>query len=139
MKRLFILLSALALSVGAFAQLQQGVYDESVFVEYEENASFPGGDEACIAWLKEHVKYPNDCLKNKIEGRVKVSFIVEKDGSIDSIKVMKSPHPSLSKEAIRLVKEMPKWKPARYMNKCKRSLWILPVTFNLPQSTEKKE
>ena len=124
MKRFFILLSALALSVGAFAQLQQGVYDERVFVEYEENASFPGGDKACIAWLKEHIKYPKDCLKNKIEGRVKVSFIVEKDGSIDSIKVRESPHP---------------WKPARYMNKCKRSLWILPVTFNLPQSTEKKE
>ena len=139
MKRIFILLSALALSVGAFAQLQQGVYDESVFVEYEENASFPGGDKACIAWLKEHINYPKDCLKNKIEGRVKVSFIVEKDGSIDSIKVRESPHPSLSEEAIRVVKEMPKWKPARYMNNCIRSRFMLPVTFNLPQSTEKKE
>ena len=133
MKRIFILLSALALSVGAFAQLQQGVFDDSVFVEYEEHASFPGGDEACIAWLKEHINYPKDCLKNKIEGRVQVSFIVEIDGSLDSIKVRKSPHPSLSKEVIRVVKEMPKWKPAKWMNNFRRSLFMLPVTFNLPK------
>ena len=139
MKRIFILLSALALSVGAFAQLQQGVYDESVHVNYYESGHFPGGDEACVAWLKEHVKYPKDCLKNKIEGRVQVSFIVEKDGSIDSIKVIKSPHPSLSNEAIRVVKEMPKFVPSKWMNNCIRSRFMLPVTFNLPQSTEKKE
>ncbi len=139
MKRFFILLSVLALSVCAFAQLQQGVYDESVHVNYYESGHFPGGDKACIAWLKEHVKYPKDCLKNKIEGRVQVSFIVEKDGSIDSIKVIKSPHPSLSEEAIRVVKEMPKFIPSKWMNNCIRSRFMLPVTFNLPQSTEKKE
>ena len=138
MKRIFILLSALALSVGAFAQLQQGVFDDRVFVEYEENALFPGGDKACMAWLKEHIKYPKDCLKEKIEGRVQVSFIVEEDGSIDSIKVLRSPHPSLSEEAIRVVKEMPKFVPSKWMNNCIRSRFMLPVNFRLPQSTEKQ-
>lgn len=139
MKRFIVLLSAIVLSVGAFAQLQQGVFDDRVFVEYEENAQFPGGDKACIKWLQEHAKYPKDCLTKHVEGRVIVSFIVEKDGSVDSIKVMKSPHPSLSKEAIRVVKEMPRWKPARWNNKCIKSRFMLPVIFRLPQLTEKQE
>ena len=139
MKRFIVLLSAIVLSVGAFAQLQQGVFDDRVFVEYEENAQFPGGDKACMKLLQEHVKYPKDCLTKQVEGRVIVSFIVEKDGSVDSIKVMKSPHPSLSKEAIRVVKEMPRWKPARWNNKCIKSRFMLPVIFRLPQLTEKQE
>ena len=71
MKRFFILLSALALSVGAYAQLQQGVYDESVFVEYEENASFPGGDKACIAWLKEHINTLRIAWRIRLKGGLK--------------------------------------------------------------------
>ena len=134
MKRIFILLSALALSVGAFAQVLQGdVENDHIYVDYHENAQFPGGEEACFKWMKEHIKYPKDCLEKKIGGRVNVSFIVREDGSIDSIEVYKSPHPSLYKEAIRLVKEMPKWKPAKFDNKCIKSRWRLPITFNPPQ------
>lgn len=145
MKRFVILLSALALSVGAFAQVQRGEakkeknIDDRVFVEYEEYASFPGGDKACMAWLKERVKYPKDCLKERIEGRVIVSFIVEKDGSIDSIKVFRSPHSSLSEEAIRVIKEMPRWKPAREGNKCIKSRFMLPINFKIPQLMAKQE
>lgn len=134
MKRFFVLLSALALSVGAFAQvLQDDVENDHVYVHYYEDAQFPGGEEACFKWMKEHIKYPKDCLKKKIGGRVNVGFTVREDGSIGSIEVYKSPHPSLSKEAIRLVKEMPKWKPAKWRNECIKSRWRLPITFNPPQ------
>ena len=102
-----------------------------IFVDYEENAQFPGGDMACKKWMQEHIKYPESCRSDSIQGRVLVSFIVERDGSLDSIKVVRSPDPALSEEAIRLVSEMPKWKPARYYNKTIRSRFFLPVIFRL--------
>ena len=102
-----------------------------IFVDYEENAQFPGGDMACKKWIQEHIKYPEGCRSDSIQGRVVVSFIVERDGSLDSIKVVRSPHPALSEEAIRLVSEMPRWKPARYYNKTIRSRFFLPVIFRL--------
>lgn len=145
MKRIVIFLSALILSFGAFAQVQQSETkkeassDDLIFVDHEMNAHFPGGNKACMAWLKEHIKYPKDCLKKKIEGRVIVSFIVEKDGSLDSIKVVKSPNPSLSKEAIRVAKEMPKFVPARQGNKCIKSRFMLPINFKIPSLMAKNE
>lgn len=102
-----------------------------IFVDYEENAQFPGGDMACKKWMQEHIKYPEGCRSDSIQGRVVVSFIVERDGSLDSIKVVRSPDPALSEEAIRLVSEMPRWKPARYYNKTIRSRFFLPVIFRL--------
>ena len=106
--------------------------NERIFVDYEENAHFPGGDRACTKWIQEHIKYPEGYTSNQPQGKVVVSFIVEKDGSLDSIKVMKSPDPLLSEEAIRVVKEMPKWVPARYYGKVIRSRYYLPVIFNKP-------
>ena len=106
--------------------------DDGLFIDYFENAQFPGGDEACMKWLQEHIKYPEGYTSNQPQGKVVVSFIVEKDGSLDSIKVMKSPDPLLSEEAIRVVKEMPKWVPARYYGKVIRSRFLLPVIFNKP-------
>ena len=106
--------------------------NERIFVDYEENAHFPGGDRACTKWIQEHIKYPEGYTSNQPQGKVVVSFIVEKDGSLDSIKVMKSPDPLLSEEAIRVVKEMPKWVPARYYGKVIRSRFLLPVIFRQP-------
>ena len=102
-----------------------------IFVDYEENAQFPGGDMACKKWIQEHIKYPEGCRSDSIQGRVLVSFIVERDGSLDSIKVVRSPDPALSEEVIRLVSEMPRWKPARSYNKTIRSRFFLPVIFRL--------
>lgn len=113
--------------------------DDGLFIDYEENAQFPGGDKACMKWLQEHIKYPEGYTSNQPQGRVIVSFIVERDGSLDSIMVMKSPDPLLSEEAIRVVKEMPKWKPARQYfppprqgSEAVRSRFLLPVIFNKP-------
>ena len=134
-RRGIIFLAFVAMVVSLSAQENKTVSAQTdssrIFVDYEENAQFPGGDMACKKWMQEHIKYPEGCRADSIQGRVLVSFIVERDGSLDSIKVVRSPDPALSEEAIRLVSEMPRWKPARYYNKTIRSRFFLPVIFRL--------
>ncbi len=105
--------------------------DDRIFDVVEENAQFPGGDEACMKWLQEHIKYPQICIEQNVQGRVFVGFVVNRDGSIVDVKIIKSPDNNLSKEAERVVKLMPKWKPAKQGNKTVRSRFNLPVNFRL--------
>ncbi len=105
--------------------------DERIYEVVEENAQFPGGEEACMKWLAEHLKYPSICQEQGVQGRVFVSFVVNKDGSIVDVEIKRSPDPNLSKEAERVVKSMPKWKPARQGNRTVRSRFNLPVMFRL--------
>ena len=130
---IFLAFVAMVVSLSAQENKTASAQTDSsrIFVDYEENAQFPGGDMACKKWIQEHIKYPEGCRSDSIQGRVVVSFIVERDGSLDSIKVVRSPDPALSEEAIRLVSEMPRWKPARYYNKTIRSRFFLPVIFRL--------
>ena len=88
---------------------------------------FPGGDRALMKWLNENIKYPEIAVKQGIQGRVFVKFIVQIDGSIDSVRVIRGIHQSLDDESIRLVKSMPKWKNETE----KSSYFSLPVTFIL--------
>ena len=97
----------------------------------EENAQFPGGDQACYEWLSKNIKYPSICAEQGVQGRVILNFVVNRDGSITEVKVLRSPDPNLSKEAERVVKLMPKWKPARQGNKTVRARFTLPVMFRL--------
>ena len=101
--------------------------DDCIYDVVEENAQFPGGDEACFKWLSEHIKYPSICQKQGVQGRVIVQFVVNKDGTLVDVKTVRSPDPNLSMEVERVVKEMPKWKPARQGNKIVRSRFNLPV------------
>ena len=117
--------------VAAPVAVREDSDDDRVWEVVEENASFPGGDEACYKWLSEHIKYPAIAQEQGIQGRVFVQFVVNRDGSIVDVKVLRSPDPSLSKEAERVVKEMPRWKPARQGNKTVRSRFNLPVMFRL--------
>ena len=105
--------------------------DDRIFEIVEENAQFPGGDEACYKWLYDNIKYPAIAQEQGIQGRVFVRFVVNKDGSIVDVEVTRSPDPSLSKEAERVIKLMPKWRPARQGNKPVRSRFNLPVMFKL--------
>ena len=105
--------------------------DDRIYEVVEENAQFPGGDEACMKWLGEHLKYPAICQEQGVQGRVFVSFVVNKDGSIVDVEIKRSPDNNLSKEAERVVKSMPKWKPARQGNRTVRSRFNLPVMFRL--------
>lgn len=105
--------------------------DDRIYEMVEENAQFPGGDEACFKWLSEHIKYPSICQEQGVQGRVIVNFVVNRDGTIVDVKTVRSPDPNLTKEAERVVKMMPKWKPARQGNKTVRSRFTLPVMFRL--------
>ena len=102
-----------------------------IYEVVEENAQFPGGEEACLKWLSDHIKYPQRALDQGLQGRVNVSFVVNRDGSIVDVKILRSPDESMAKEAERVVKLMPKWRPARQGNKAVRSRFILPVTFRI--------
>lgn len=105
--------------------------DDRIYEMVEENAQFPGGDAECFKWLSEHIKYPSICVEQGVQGRVIVNFVVNRDGSIVDVKTVRSPDPNLTKEAERVVKLMPKWKPARQGNKTVRSRFTLPVMFRL--------
>ena len=105
--------------------------DDRIYEMVEENAQFPGGEEACLKWLSEHIKYPSIAQEKGVQGRVILNFVVNRDGSIVDVKTLRSPDESLSKEAERVVKMMPKWKPARQGNKTVRSRFNLPVMFRL--------
>ena len=92
---------------------------------------FPDGELALQEWLKKNLKYPKDAEKNEIQGRVIVSFTVDKDGKIHFAQVTQKIHPALDKEALRLVKSMSKWKPATKRGKVIRAQHSLSISFRL--------
>ena len=97
----------------------------------EEMASFPGGSVALMQYIKDNVRYPEECQEGAATGRVIVGFTVNEDGSLSDIKVMRSITPKLNKEAIRVVKSMPKWNPAKQNGKAVKTKYTVPVTFRL--------
>lgn len=106
--------------------------DDVVFVIVESMPEFPGGQQALFTYLRETVKYPVIAQENGIQGRVVCQFVVNKDGSIDDIEVVRSGgDPSLDKEAIRVIKSMPKWKPGKQRGKAVRVKYAVPVNFKL--------
>ena len=102
-----------------------------VFDVVEQMPSFPGGNEALMKFLSENVKYPVVAQENGVQGRVVVSFVVERDGSITDVKVVRSVDPSLDKEATRVVKSMPNWIPGKQNGAAVRVKYNVPVSFRL--------
>lgn len=113
------------------------VDENTHFVDYEIYPMFPGGDAALLKWIGKHLRYPQAAKKKGIEGRVVVQFLITKDGSIGEAKVVRSKDPDLDKEALRLVKSLPKFTPGGYINPDSykvelKDLWYtLPITFKL--------
>ena len=106
--------------------------EEVVFVVVESMPEFPGGQQALFKYLSENVKYPVIAQENGIQGRVICQFVVNKDGSIVEVEVVRSGgDPSLDKEAIRVIKSMPKWKPGKQRGKPVRVKYTVPVNFKL--------
>ena len=112
--------------------------NDSIYVKVEKDAVFPGGEAAMFKWIADRIKYPEECKANGIQGRVYVQFVVNEDGSLSDAKILRSPDKALSQEAIRIVKAMPKWKPAQNKGKVVRSYFRLPFSFKLP-GTQKTE
>ena len=106
--------------------------EEAIFTVYEKMPEFPGGIQAMMQYLSENVKYPAIAQELGIEGRVICQFIVETDGSITDVHVVRSGgDPSLDKEAVRVFQSMPKWIPASHKGKLVRAQFTAPLTFRL--------
>lgn len=110
---------------------EEKVVEEKVFDVVEQMPDFPGGMSALMQYLGKHIKYPVVAEENGIQGRVIVTFVVEKNGSITDVQVIKSVDPSLDKEAVRVVKSMPHWIPGKQNGSAVRVKYTLPVTFRL--------
>ena len=102
-----------------------------VFDVVEEMPSFPGGQGALMSYLASNIKYPVVAQENGGQGRVIVSFVVERDGSISDVRVARSVDPSLDREAQRVVKSMPRWKPGKQNGSAVRVKYTVPVVFRL--------
>ncbi len=105
------------------------VEDNSVYTFVEENPMYQGGWEEMNKWISQNLKFPKD--NADVQGKVFVSFVVEKDGSLSDIKIVQGLKPNYDDEAIRLVKMMPKWKPGRQNGKFARVKSTIPVIFKL--------
>ena len=108
------------------------VFEEEIFIVVEEKASFMGGDEGTFRnWVQQNVKFPQIALENGIQGRVVLSFVIEKDGRLTNIQVLQTPDRSLSEEAIRVLNKSPKWSPGKQRNQVVRVKYTLPVDFRV--------
>ena len=105
--------------------------ENKVFDVVEVMPSFPGGQSALMQYLNSNIKYPVVAQENGVQGRVVVSFVVEKDGSITDVRVVRSVDPSLDREAMRVVKSMPHWIPGKQNGSAVRVKYNVPVSFKL--------
>lgn len=115
---------------------EESVYNEvneevNEIDKVDEKPSFPGGESAMKSYLNSILKYPDVAQENGVQGRVIVQGIIEKDGSISDVKISRSVDPSLDREALRVVKAMPKWTPAKLKGKPVRTKCSIPIVFRL--------
>ena len=133
MKKL-IILSLMALFGLTTVSAQKTVVaqkNQKVFDVVEQMPEYPGGIQALFEYLSQNVKYPADAEKQKVEGRVIATFVVETDGTINNVEVVKPVFPSLDAEAIRVLQGMPKWTPGKQSGKEVRVKYTVPINFNL--------
>lgn len=142
MKKYILLLTAVFVSFGficasqdkpkdnppASATLQERVYELSMV---EMRPYFPGGDAEMYRWIAENMNYPAAAAEDGASGRVVVEFVINKDGSISNARVVRSRHPALDQEALRLVNSMPRWIPGRNDGKLVNVTYCLPISFRL--------
>ncbi len=105
--------------------------ENKIFTVVEQMPMYPGGDAALMQYLSSNIHYPAVAAENGVQGRVVVGFVVERDGSITDVNVMRSVDPSLDREAVRVVKNMPRWTPGKQNGSAVRVKYQVPVTFRL--------
>ncbi len=105
--------------------------EEEIFTIVEENPGYPGGDEARMEYLRKNIKYPVIAKESGVQGTVYVTFVVEKDGSVTDVKVLRGIGGGCDEEAVRVVKEMPKWTPGKQRGKAVRVQFSIPIKFAL--------
>ena len=107
------------------------VEETKIFTVVEQMPMFPGGDPALMRYLSSNIHYPTVAAENGVQGRVVVGFVVERDGSITDVNVLRSVDPSLDREAMRVVKSMPRWQPGKQNGSAVRVKYQVPVSFRL--------
>lgn len=110
---------------------KEPVDDNKVFDIVEQNPVFPGGEAALLKYVAEHIRYPAMAQENNIQGRVVVQFVVTKTGSIGQVKVVRSKDPDLDREAVRVVKSLPKFTPGKMNGHAVNVWYTLPINFKL--------
>lgn len=105
--------------------------NDSIVENTDKMPEFPGGMAECMKFLSKNIKYPKEAQKNGEQGRVVLQFVVDRDGSITDVEVARSVSPSIDKEAIRVIKKMPKWTPGTLHEKPVRVRYTLPIMFRL--------
>lgn len=105
--------------------------DPEIFITVEEDPSFPGGEQALMAYLKKKVKYPQPSLEMRDQGRVYVKFVVDTDGGISQAHIARGVTPELDAEALRVVKGMPKWNPGKQRGRAVKVWYTIPIYFKL--------
>lgn len=105
--------------------------DDEIFAVVEEMPSFPGGDAALMSYISKSIKYPSIAQENGIQGRVICTFVINRDGKVTNAEVIRSVDPSLDKEALRVINNMPTWKPGKQRGKPVRVKYTLPIVFRL--------
>lgn len=129
LKKTLILVGIMLFTLSASAQTSNT--DTKVYEIVEDMPEFPGGNNGLMQYLGNNVKYPVVAQDNGIQGRVIVGFVVEPDGTLSNVHVLHSVDPSLDKEAMRVVKRMPKWKPGKLNGKAVRVQYLVPCVFRL--------
>jgi TonB family protein len=125
MKSTLIILFTLISMQASFAQAKQDAY-----VKVDKMPEFPGGQVALVKYLSKNIKYPANSKKNKIKGKVVVSFIIDKIGKVTQAKIVKSLNEECDKEALRVISEMPDWIPGEKDGKKVDVLFSLPINFD---------
>lgn len=112
-------------------EIEKEVVEAEIFTVVEENPMFPGGDEARMTFLRDNIKYPQMARESGIQGTVYVTFVVEPSGSITNIKILRGIGGGCDEEALRVVRQMPKWKPGKQRGKSVRVQFNMPIRFVL--------
>ena len=127
----FIIISMAFLFMGVNADAQDTKNADPRYLLLDEHPTFKGGSPNDFAvWVSQNVKYPKSAKEAGIEGTVKVHFVIDKKGKISDAHVCESVHPLLDKEAVKVIKKSPKWKPAKKDGRPVKVSYTMPVMFN---------
>ena len=140
MKFIYSAIAAVLLySLGVFQANSQDIIEDKVYFTLDEMPEFPGGEDALRNYIMNDVKYPEIAKENGIQGKVFISFVVSKNGSVKDVKVARAVDTLLDKEALRVIKSLPGFKPGKQRGQTVNVNYIIPVNFVLDKSNQKKK
>ena len=135
MKKIILLFAVLFVSLGVQAQSVEEcdtVVEATIYSDVDVQPEFPGGMAAMMKYMRENIKYPSAALAEKAQGKAFVRFIVEKSGAVSNAEIIRSSgNIDLDKEALRVINNMPNWRPGMQLGEPVRVFFVLPVTFRL--------